>query len=67
MNIEEKKIPLGGYNIDQINYDQCKTQTKIDGIWVMARPIPYYSLKSRLRLCWDVIRYKADVVYWYKQ
>ena len=41
------------------------TQTEIKpGCWVIARPIPYYSIVSRLIQAYDVLRYKADALYW---
>lgn len=65
MNKEERKIKKGGYNIDQLV--QMNAQAQIDGLWVKSRPLPYRSFWSRIMLCLDVIRYKADVIYWYKQ
>ncbi len=35
--------------------------------WVLARPIPYYCFKYRLRQAWDVLRYKADAFYYHEQ
>ena len=59
------KIKLGGFSVDKLKIDNV--QTEINGCWVMARPVSYRSILSRLRLCWDVLKYKADVIYWYKQ
>ena len=35
--------------------------------WVLARPLPFYCFKYRLRQAWDVLRYKADAFYWHEQ
>lgn len=37
---------------------------KGNSVWVPSRPIPYYSITERLKMAWDVIRYRADVIYW---
>ena len=29
-----------------------------------VRPLPYYSLTTRLRQAWDVLTYRADALYW---
>lgn len=42
---------------------QVQTQGK-SGAWHNARPEPYYSLIERIKLAWDVLRYKADALYW---
>ena len=34
------------------------------GKWRVARPLPFYSLRNRLKLAWDVLNYRADVIYW---
>lgn len=36
----------------------------LDGNWYLARPLPYYSLRARLKQAWDVLTYKADALYW---
>ncbi len=41
--------------------------TEIDGKWVLARPIPYYCFKHRLRQAWDVLNYRADAFYYHGQ
>ena len=38
-----------------------------DGRWVAARPIPYWGVRWRLRQAWDVLRGKADALYWHGQ
>lgn len=35
--------------------------------WVLARPLPFYCFKYRLRQAWDVLRYKADAFYYHGQ
>jgi hypothetical protein len=42
------------------------TIAQIDGEWVPARPLGYYSLKHRLRCAWLVFTGKGDVVLWPK-
>ena len=59
------KVKLGGYSVD--NLKSSNTQREVNGAWVMARPEPYRSIWNRLKLCLDVLKYKADVIYWYKQ
>ena len=40
---------------------QCRLP---DGRWVMARPIGYFSLRSRLKLAWGVFTGKYDALQW---
>lgn len=30
-----------------------------------SKPLPYYSFIERLQQAWDVLRYRADALYWY--
>lgn len=39
-------------------------QTEVNGKWVPARPLGYYSLWSRLAKAWTVFVGKADAVVW---
>jgi hypothetical protein len=32
--------------------------------WHLARPLPYYGWKYRLRDAWNVLTFKADALYW---
>lgn len=34
------------------------------GVWMPARPLGYYSWRSRLRLAWMVFTGRADVLVW---
>lgn len=34
------------------------------GKWVCARPLPYYSLRNRLRATWLVFTGQADALIW---
>jgi len=45
-------------------FTDMRTATQVDGRWITARPEPYYSLIERLRQAWDVLRYRADALYW---
>lgn len=40
------------------------TMTEIDNKWLPARPLGYYSLRSRLRLAYMVFTGKADALLW---
>jgi len=40
------------------------TEAEIDGKWVPARPLGYYSIKHRIKAAWLVFTGKADAVTW---
>ncbi len=40
------------------------TECEIDGKWMPARPLGYYSFKNRLNLAWLVFTGKADALVW---
>ena len=40
------------------------TSAQVDGKYVPARPYGLFSMRSRLRLAWDVFVGKADALYW---
>ena len=40
------------------------TLAGINGKWVPARPLGYYSFRSRLRLAWAVFSGKYDALKW---
>jgi len=42
------------------------TQTEIEGEWVIARPLGYFSLKHRIKCTWMVFTGKADALFWPK-
>lgn len=61
-NIYHKPRGHGAYTpTDIMNWD-CSTE--IEGRWVPARPLPFYSFWNRLKQAWDVLRYRADALYW---
>jgi hypothetical protein len=41
-----------------------ETQAHIGGLWVPARPIGYFSLRSRLKMAWLVFKGEADALQW---
>jgi hypothetical protein len=59
----------GAYTpVDILNWD-CSTEIQSRGFcrggrWVLARPLPFYSFWNRLKQAWDVLRYRADALYW---
>ena len=60
----KKDKPIGSYSPLDI-YQLCNTITEKYGTkWKPVRPLPFYCLKDRLQMAWDVLRYKADVIYW---
>jgi len=61
----DKNKPIGSYYIMHLLSMAEENQESKDGkIWKPARPIPYYSLKERLKMALDVLTYKADALYW---
>ena len=51
--------------VELINSAQ-NTQAEIDGEWVPARPIGYFSLKNRIKCAFMVFTGKADALVWPK-
>jgi len=39
-------------------------EAEIDGKWVPARPVGYYSLRHRVKAAWLVFTGEADAVTW---
>ncbi len=64
-----KRLPryrLGSYLADY-SFDHLIHSSRAQGRsgrWHLARPEPYRSLFARLRMSWDVLRYRADALYW---
>jgi len=61
-----RKLSKGAYYADWLNISnisKTKAQAK-SGRWYLARPLPYYSFIIRLRQALDVLRYRADALYW---
>jgi len=52
------------YSVEEIMKYANNDLTCIDGKWVPARPLGYYSLKWRLKCMWMVFTGKADVIIW---
>lgn len=49
----------------QSNFESpTNTQTCVKGVWVRARPLPYYSIINRLRATWLVFTGQADAFIW---
>jgi hypothetical protein len=59
-----KRIRWGAYTDKDLGISLPTQAQGTDGNWYNARPIPYYSLITRIKLAWDVFRYKADPLYW---
>lgn len=47
--------------------DAGQTTVQIDGNYVKARGVGFFSLSNRFKLALDVFKGKADALYWYKQ
>jgi hypothetical protein len=58
-----KKTPTL-YNLEDITKGLSPVGTEIDGKWLPARPLGYYSFKNRLNLAWLVFTGKADALIW---
>jgi hypothetical protein len=50
--------------IERRGVDPLSAQAEVGGRWYIARPLPFYSWRIRLRQAWDVFRYRADAFYW---
>jgi len=61
----DKNRPIGSFHILDMPFVKENMVEKRDGSgWKPARPLPYYSLKERLKMVWDILTYKADALYW---
>ena len=62
----DRNKPIGSYTPHEIcQHCSCNKEFRRDGSgWHPARPIPYKSLKERIKMSIDVLMYKADVIYW---
>lgn len=54
-------------NVDEVIKSAKETSALIDGKYVPARPISFYSIKYRLKATWLVFTGKADALVWHKQ
>jgi hypothetical protein len=61
---KKENRPIGSYNPETIIQCYDAQTACCDGYWYPARPVPYYSLKERIKMAYDVLTYKADAVYW---
>lgn len=50
------------YDVD-VSLNRTSVQGK-SGQWHNARPIQYHNFLYRLQMAWDVLRYRADALYW---
>jgi len=57
-----KKAP-GLFTVKEFQ-DPDMPQAHINGRWIPARPLGYYSIPSRVQLAWGVFCGKYDVVQW---
>ena len=67
MNKETKPYGWGAWTPEKV-INQCSghvLQSRKDGDWEPAKPIPYYSFWERLIQAWHVLTYRADALYWY--
>lgn len=53
----------GAYLADMLNQNTPMAKG-LSGRWHVARPEPYRSFWCRLRQAFDVLRYRADAIYW---
>ena len=61
-----KKAP-NHWKIENL-FSHCNTAHKqINGRWVSARPLGYYSILSRVRLAWGVFCGRYDTLEWENQ
>jgi len=57
--------PIGSYSALEVKEMDCTVMvTEKDAKWKPSRPIPYFSIPSRLKMAWDVLVCKADALYW---
>jgi hypothetical protein len=60
-----KKYQYGAYWSDRlIGTDSYTIRSIKNGKVYYSRPVPYYSFMIRLKQALDVLRYKADALYW---
>ena len=58
------KIPIGSFRPEDILNQRVTSYNKETGS-VVSRPVPYFSIPSRLKMAWDVFTCKADALYWH--
>lgn len=52
------------YRLKDLVRESCNTQVEIDGKWVPARPEIYHNWWCLLKDAWEVLRGRADAVWW---
>jgi hypothetical protein len=52
------------YTLYNLLHDRHNNSAFINGKWIPARPLGFYSLSHRIKLAWTVFTGKADVVTW---
>ena len=57
---------MATYSIEGLREKDWPTKC-IDGLWVLARPLSYPTLKERFAVAWLAFTGKADLVVWDKQ
>ena len=57
------KNPMHGYSAKQIIQMNVIAQSKVNGEWVPARPIQFWTI-ARIKSAWHVLTMKADALYW---
>ena len=55
---------LGGKMWSLKSLQELDVQAEINGKWVPARPLGFYSLRVRLRDAWEVFMGRADAFKW---
>ena len=61
----KSKRPLGSFTAKEIVDKNVPLVQKFDGLdWSPSRPIPYWSIPSRIKMSLDVFVGKADALYW---
>ena len=60
-----KKAPII-YGACQLINSANENKANINGEWVIARPVGYFSLRHRIKCAWMVFTGKADALVWPK-
>ena len=57
-------LPMGSYTDLELGINLNTKRETSKGYWCNARPEPFRSFFTRLKMAWDVLTYKADSIYW---
>lgn len=52
------------YTLKYLVFKSSECQAEINGKWVPSRPIPFHSLRYRLKDAWEVFMGRADAFTW---